>query len=144
MYICARCLGLYGGILGWGLLLIYFNSTIPWIQSLAPLLILGICNVLTLPLVMDWWLQCKAIRHSSNWSWLFTGLLTSLSGIIMLVSIQAYWVTFPTGALWYLIVNRKGRKWKQYRSIKWGCLYCRKEVPSAKPIWDSTEENARS
>ena len=134
MYICARCLGLYGGLVLWFLLLIFYAPLIIWLQSLNAIIILGLCFLLTLPLVIDWWLQCKAIKHSSNLIRLVTGLLASLGVVIMLLSYQAYWLTGPIGVGGFLIVTKVGSRWRGNRTPDWGCSACRHELPHAIPL----------
>lgn len=135
MYVCARCLGLYGGVIFWIFVLIAFPPILVMISSLNSIAIPFLCIILTLPFVLDWWLQCKGIRHSSNGSRFITGLLTSLSGVILILRCQLYIITIPSGIIWYLIITRFGIRWKKNRSPQWGCRACRGELPKAKPIF---------
>ena len=134
MYICARCLGIYGGVVMWFLVLIVYSPLIVWVQSLNFIFIPALCFVLTSPLVIDWWLQCKGVRHSSNLIRLSAGLLAALSGVLMLIAYQVYWITVPSGFIWYLMVTRIGKRWKRVRPFQWGCRACRGELPIAIPV----------
>jgi uncharacterized membrane protein len=134
MYICARCVGIYGGLLVWIFLLSWYLPIIMWLQSLTTSEILCTCFILTLPLVLDWWLQCLAIKHSLNSVRLITGLLTSFSGFILIVTPQLYWLTVPCALIWMKTVKLVGIRWKRKRNPDWGCEACRGEVPKAKRI----------
>ncbi|MFX0208496.1 MAG: DUF2085 domain-containing protein [Candidatus Hodarchaeota archaeon] len=134
MYICSRCLGMYGGAIIWISIFLIFPRCALLLQSLNTFNILIICFVLTLPLVIDWLLQCLAVHHSSNIIRLTTGLLVSLSGVIMIGVPHAYWITIPCGLLWLRLVIIAGKRLKRRRDPIWGCWACRGEVPRAKPI----------
>ena len=99
MYICARCLGLFGGPFIFSLIFLMFPVFIQQIQSLEPVQVLIVCFVLSVPLVFDWLSQSKGLRHSTNQLRFTVGLLTALSGIIMLVGYQALILTIPLGAI---------------------------------------------
>lgn len=131
LYICARCIGLYGGIYVFSLLFLLIFPIILLIQSLNYFIIFVICFLLTLPLVFDWLTQSKGLRHSSNIIRLLTGLFTSLGGVIMIVGFQAIWFTGTIGLLWFLFVVKIGHKWRKTRSKSFGCSACRRELPEA-------------
>jgi uncharacterized membrane protein len=134
MYVCSRCLGLYGGIVAWTSVLIILPQAGKWFNALDIVAVLGTCFLLTLPLVVDWWLQCKAMKHSSNPVRFITGLLTSLSGVIMITSFQYWWLTVPAGICWTIFVMKAGTRWKRNRPPGWGCHACRGEFPHAIPL----------
>lgn len=139
MYICARCLGLYGGFFLLSLIfLIAGLNLFQQIQVLEPVLVLFICFILSIPLVIDWLSQSKGLRHSTNIIRFMVGLLTALSGIIMLVGYQALIFTVPLGAIWYALVGFTGRHLKKNRPASFGCFACKNELAVAKPVGDST------
>ena len=141
MYICSRCLGLYGGLIIWLILFIFFPFIPRYLNSLIIFELFVLCFILTIPLVADWWLQCLAIRHSNNGIRLTTGLLTSLSGTIMIFSWQFYWISLPCSFLWILLVVKTGKRWKRKREPNWGCWACRGEQPKAKPLLEQGDRN---
>lgn len=140
MYVCSRCLGLYGGFIIWLLVFIVFPLVIRFINLLKIYELLLVCFILTIPLVLDWWIQCLAIHHSNNLIRLLTGLLTSLSGIIMVFSPKAYWISIPCGYLWMKLVKKIGKNWRRKRDPKWGCWACQGNIPKAHPIYKKGEE----
>lgn len=131
MYICARCLGLKGMIPIWFTLFIVEKGIINKIQALSGLYVFLICYALTLPLVIDWLLQCRGTRHSSNFNRFFTGSLTSLSGVVMIIGYHAFWITMPIGFLWFYVVAKLGKKWKKNRPLTWGCYVCQHKLKQA-------------
>lgn len=131
MYICSRCFGLYGGFLLFSLMIVLFQSIIYLIQTLNLLYIISSSFILTLPLVFDWLSQSKGLRHSTNFIRFVTGLLTSLSSVIIIVAYKSLWLTFPLGFLWFFIVQKVGRYWRHHRSTLFGCSACRSELQEA-------------
>lgn len=134
MYICARCLGLFGGFFLLSLGFFIFPTLIQQVQALEPVLVLAICFFLSAPLVIDWLSQSKGLRHSTNNLRFTVGLLTALSGIIMLVGYQALLITLPLGATWYIIVGFTGRHLKKNRPTSFGCFACKNKLVVAKPV----------
>ena len=131
MYICARCLGLYGGFFLLALIFFIFPVLIQLIQDLLLVEILILCFLLSLPLVFDWLSQSKGIRHSNNLLRVTVGLLTTLAGMIMLIAYQFIWITLPVGISWFLLVSYAGRYWKNHRSPTFGCFACKKQFREA-------------
>lgn len=140
MHICSRCLGLYGGIVIWLILFLCSPFVSRYLDSLVVLETLFLCFILTVPLVVDWWLQCLAIHHSNNGVRFTTGLLTSLSGMIMFFSPQIYWISLPCSYLWMRLVRKVGIKWRKKRDPNWGCWACQGDVPKAKAIFGKGDE----
>lgn len=134
MYICSRCLGIYGGFLVWSLLFVVLRPVVHFLQELDPVLTLLLCWFLTTPLTADWLLQCKGLHHSNNPTRLLTGLFLSLAGVTAVVAYPAVWLTAPIGFLWFLLVSRVGTRWRATRPKTWGCIYCRNLLPEAYPI----------
>ena len=131
MYICARCLGLYGGFFLLALIFFAFPVLIQLIQDLMVAEIFLFCFFLSLPLVVDWLSQSKGLRHSSNVLRTTVGLLTALAGTIMLIAHQFLWITLPVGISWLLLISYAGRYWKNHRSPLFGCYSCKKQLKEA-------------
>jgi len=134
LYICARCLGLYFGFFLFLFSLILVQPLMRIIQNLNSFELVLICFVLTLPLFFDWLSQSKGIRHSTNSIRLVSGLLTSLSGAIMIAGVQAIWITAPIGLLWFLTIGKIGHKWRKNRLSTFGCSACLGKLLEAKEV----------
>lgn len=124
IFFCSRCIGIYGGVPFFILIFLFLTPITNWLNNLENIHILLLCYILTLPLVFDWLLQCRAIKHSSNKNRLITGLMTSLSFTIFLFSYNAYWITIPIGLIWYITIIKLGFRWRNIRPLDWGCSYC--------------------
>lgn len=124
-YVCARDLGIWGGLIFLPLIIAFWPEAVSWIQELSLDVLLLCSGLLTLPLVIDWWLQCKAIRHSTNWRRLLTGLLASLGIMKLLIAYRYLFITIPVAFLWGLLITKIGRYWWIRRPPEWGCPSCR-------------------
>lgn len=122
--VCARCLGIYGGMLLWTAILVVSPAFAAWIRGLGGgaggLLSFG----LTVPLVVDWWSQCRGWRHSTNLVRVLTGLGLSLGLVTTVVQFSHLYVTGPLMAAWAYLVLRLGRRWRIRRPPYWGCSEC--------------------
>ncbi len=124
-YICARDLGIWGGLIFLPVMLVFCSEAVSRIQDLSLGALLLYSTLLTLPLVIDWWLQCRAILHSTNWRRLGTGLLTSLGMTMLLTAVRYLLITAPFALLWGLLIVKVGRYWRIRRPPEWGCPSCR-------------------
>jgi uncharacterized membrane protein len=141
MYICSRCLGLYGGFFFFSFFTLLFKSLIHYFQSLNPFLIFFVCFFLTIPLVFDWLTQSRGLRHSTNKIRFLTGLMTSFSGVILIIAYQALWLTVPLGLFWFYVVVTQGHRWRVLRSSSFGCYACRGELLEAITVQEISNEN---
>lgn len=126
-YICARDLGIFGG-------LVIFIPTFLILQKnfllarnglvISKLIIASF--LLTLPLTVDWWLQCKGIVHSNNWKRFLTGLGTSIGISLMLIHPIFFWITLPLLGFWGWLINRIGHSFVKNRTPDWGCNHCKR------------------
>lgn len=121
---CARCSGLIGGVLFGSIIIIFTihqHNSFPLIR--LPILLL-LTFFLTVPLVIDWWMQCLGLWHSRNWIRFFTGFLTSFSGILTILNYNSLFITVPLGIIWGLLVLTLGLHFRSNRIPVSGCNAC--------------------
>jgi len=123
--VCARCFGVYGGMVGWAGVFAVWPGIFEYVTSFGFTTGFGWWFGLTLPLVIDWWMQCLGWRHSTNGVRLVTAVIFALA-VVSLVAMYRYFLVFgPVAVLWVYIVATLGHHWRAYhRPPYWGCDAC--------------------
>jgi uncharacterized membrane protein len=122
--VCARCGGLYGGLACWAVALAACGSCRAAIGGLPMGHGFALSFGLTLPLVADWWAQCRGLRHSTNPVRIVTGSLLALGAATLLVQYRYLHVFVPLAVGWAVCVIKLGTYWRIRRPPYWGCSAC--------------------
>lgn len=122
--VCARCGGIFGGLVCWTVALAASESCRTAIGDLRTSHGFALSFGLTLPLVVDWLSQCRGLRHSTNPVRLVSGLLLALGAVTLVAQYRRLPVFGPLAVGWAALVVKVGTYWRIRRPPYWGCSAC--------------------
>jgi len=122
--VCARCAGIYGGAVCWAAVAAACGDCRTAVRGLPAAHGFALSFGLTLPLVADWWAQCRGLRHSTNRARLLTGVLLALGTVTLVVQYGRLPAFGPVAVGWAVVVVKVGTYWRARRPPYWGCDAC--------------------